>query len=101
MKPEGDKCRSRHDESHRVGVIQMAEISQPPLPDGSQQQAATHEHRQRRNDQPFFQVHHFEKPFQLPVWRKKPSVMANVWAKMAKRIHWYPHKMARLANNRV
>ena len=23
---------------------------------------------------------------------------ANVWAKMAKRIHWYPHKMARLAN---
>ena len=27
--------------------------------------------------------------------------MANVLAKMAKRIHWYPHKIARLANNSV
>ena len=33
--------------------------------------AATHEHRQRRHDQPFFQVHKFEKAFQLPIWRKE------------------------------
>ena len=45
LKPEGDERRSRYDESHCVGVIQMAETGQPPLPDGSQQQTATHEHR--------------------------------------------------------
>ena len=71
LKPQGNERCSRHDQAHRVGVIQMAETSQPPLPDGSQQQNATREHRQRRHDQPFFQVHQFEKAFQLPVWRKE------------------------------
>jgi hypothetical protein len=37
LKPQGDQRCSGHDESHRVGVIQVAETSQPPLPDSSQQ----------------------------------------------------------------
>ena len=71
LKTQGDERCTGHDESHRVSVIQMAKTGQPPLPDCSQQQTAPREHREGCHDQSFFQIHDFEKAFQLPVWRKE------------------------------
>ena len=37
LKPQRDKGRTRHDEPHGVGVIQMAEPGRPPLPNRSKE----------------------------------------------------------------
>ena len=50
LKPQGDERCSGNDQAHRAGVIQVPETRQPPLPDGSQQENATDEHRQRCHD---------------------------------------------------
>src|SRR6266536_4407239 len=40
LKTKGDERCAGHDQSHRASVIQMAKVSEPPLPDCGKQQAA-------------------------------------------------------------
>src|SRR5438477_9866848 len=71
LKAKGDERCAGYDQSHCASVIQMAKVSEPPLPDCGKQQTAPSEACQRRYDQSFFQIHEFEKAFPVPVWLKE------------------------------
>ena len=71
LKSQGDKRCARYNDSHRAGIVQVTKAGQPPLPDCGQQQTATGQHRHCCDDQPFFQIHDFEKALQVPVgWKE-------------------------------
>src|SRR5262245_34183315 len=69
LKPQGSQRDTGDDEAHRVSVVQIAEVMQPPLVHGNAQEHETEYKGGESSDQSSFEINNLVKPVQLSILR--------------------------------